>query len=175
MLVPVLIALLLVLAGFLAYVAGRPDSFRVERSAVIRAAPENIFAMVNDLGQWRAWSPYEKKDPAMQRSFSGSAAGLGAVYGWEGNKNVGAGRMEIIESSAPSTIRIQLDFFKPFEGHNVAIFTFLPGPDGTQVSWAMEGRSPFVGKLMGVVFSMDKMIGTDFAVGLDNLKAVAEK
>ena len=170
-----LIVIVVALLAFLAYVAKRPDSFRVERSAVIQAPPDKIFPMVNDLAQWKAWSPYEKKDPAMQRSFSGPAAGLGAVYGWEGNKNVGTGRMEIIESVTPSKIRIQLDFLKPFEGHNVAEFTFVSGEGGTRVTWAMDGPAPFITKLMGVIFNMDKMVGTDFAVGLENLKAVAEK
>ena len=175
MLTSVLIVLALGLTGFLAYVATRPGSLHVERSTLIQAPPEKIFPLVDGLGQWKAWSPYEKKDPAMQRRLSGPLAGVGAAYAWEGNGKVGSGTMEIIESAAPSRIRIQLHFLKPFEGRNVADFSFIPGPEGTRVTWAMDGPSPFISKLMGVIFDMDKMIGNDFADGLQNLKVLAEK
>lgn len=166
--------ILLAIAAFLAYAATRPDTFRVERSMLIMAPPEKIYALVIDLHRWTVWSPYEKKDPAMTRGFSGSEQGLGAVYEWEGNNNVGKGRMEIIKATPPSRIAIKLDFIKPFEGHNVATFTFVPSGDATAVTWAMDGPSKFITKVMGLVFNMDKMIGTDFAVGLANLKAASE-
>jgi Polyketide cyclase / dehydrase and lipid transport len=122
-----------------------------------------------------AWSPYENKDPAMQRSFSGAASGKGAVYGWDGNSNVGSGRMEILDSSAPAKIVIKLDFFKPFEAHNTAEFTMLPQADGTRVNWRMHGPAPFISKLMQVFMNIDHMVGKDFETGLANLKTLAEK
>jgi len=168
-------AVIVVVAGILIYAATKPDSFAVKRSATIKAPPERIFALIEDLHGWGAWSPYENKDPAMKRSFSGAAMGKGAVYEWEGNKNVGQGRMEILEATAPSKIVIKLDFLKPFEGHNTAEFTMSPQGDNTTVTWAMYGPSPYVAKVMGTVINMDRMIGTDFEAGLANLKAVAEK
>ena len=168
-------AVIVVVAGILIYAATKPDSFTVKRSATIKAPPERIFALIEDLHGWGAWSPYENKDPAMKRSFSGAAMGKGAVYEWEGNKNVGQGRMEILEATAPSKIVIKLDFLKPFEGHNTAEFTMSPQGDNTTVTWAMYGPSPYVAKVMGTVINMDRMIGTDFEAGLANLKAVAEK
>jgi hypothetical protein len=174
MLTPVVVVIAIGLICFLAYVTSRPGTLHVERSVVIRAAPDRIYPLVNGLGQWKAWSPYEKKDPAMQRTLSGPESGVGAAYAWQGNNKVGAGTMEIIESSPPARIRIQLHFVKPFEGRTVAEFSFIPGPDGTRVTWAMDGPSPFISKLMGVIFDMDKMIGNDFADGLQNLKTLAE-
>lgn len=171
----VVIIVLVVAAGILIYAATRPDAFRVQRSAAIKAPPEKIYALIADLHAWGAWSPYEKKDPAMKRTFSGAASGKGAVYEWDGNKNVGTGRMEIIEASAPSKVAIKLDFLKPFEGHHTAEFTMVSSADGTTVTWAMYGSSPFMMKVMGTFMNMDRMIGDDFAVGLANLKAVAEK
>ena len=109
------------------------------------------------------------------RFASGAASGKGAVYEWDGNKNVGAGRMEIIESVAPSKVSIKLDFLKPFEGHNIAEFTIVPSGDGNTVTWAMFGPSPLMMKVMGTFMNMDRMIGDDFAAGLANLKAIAEK
>jgi hypothetical protein len=147
----------------------------VQRVLLIKAPPEKIFPHMNDLNAWRAWSPYEKKDPDMKRTLSGAPAGKGAVYEWDGNKNVGAGRMEITESTAPSKILIKLDFLKPFEGHNVATFTLVPKGDMTEVSWAMDGPAPMITKVMSTIMNLDKMIGDDFAVGLQNLKTLAEK
>ena len=169
------LVVVLLIAGVLVYAATRPDDFRVERSVTIKAPPEKIFPLVNDFGQWAAWSPYEKKDPAMKRSFGATTVGKGAVYEWNGNSEVGQGRMEIVEAAPSSKVGIKLDFIKPIEGHNIAEFSFVPQADGTKVAWVIHGPAPFVSKLMGVFLNMDKMIGSDFEVGLANLKSQAEK
>jgi uncharacterized protein YndB with AHSA1/START domain len=169
------VVLAVIVAGVLIYATTRPDSFTVKRTASIKAPPERLFALIGNLHGWSAWSPYEKKDPEMKRTFSGTNQGKGAVYEWDGNKNVGAGRMEIVDATPPSKIVIKLDFLKPFEGHNTAEFTMDPQADGTTVTWAMFGPSSFMFKVMGLFMNMDKMIGDDFAAGLANLKAVAEK
>ncbi|MBX9945394.1 MAG: SRPBCC family protein [Reyranella sp.] len=168
-----IIAVLVV--GVLIYAASKPDSFRVQRSASIKAPPDKIFALINDLRAWNAWSPYEKKDPAMKRTFSGASSGKGAIYEWDGNNQVGKGRMEITETTPPGKILIKLDFIKPFEGHNTAEFTMEPKGDDTVVTWAMYGPAAFMTKLIGIFMNMDAMIGNDFAAGLANLKVVAEK
>ncbi len=167
--------IVVIVAGILIYAATKPNSFTVRRSIEAKALPAKIFALINDLHGWAAWSPYEKKDPDMKRTFSGAPAGKGAVYEWDGNNTVGKGRMEIIEASAPSKVAIKLDFIKPFEGHNTAEFTMEPKGDQTVVTWAMYGPSSYIFKLMGTFMSMDNMIGKDFEVGLVNLKALAEK
>jgi hypothetical protein len=162
-------------AAILFYATTKPDTIRVERTASVKAPPEKIFALIDDFHNWTLWSPYELKDPAMQRSYSGAPSGKGAVYGWDGNKTVGKGRMEITESTPPFKIVIQLDFISPFEGHNIAEFTLVPAGDTTNVSWVMRGPARFITKLMQVFFDMDRMIGNDFAAGLAKLKAIAEK
>ncbi|HEY8069844.1 MAG TPA: SRPBCC family protein [Burkholderiales bacterium] len=171
-LLPVLV---LAIAAVLVYAATRPGTFRVERSAGISAPPEKIFALINDLRLWTSWSPWEGIDPALKRTYRGAASGKGAVYAWEGNNKVGAGRMEILESAPGSRIVIKLDFFKPFEGHNTAEFTLARKDGVTTVNWAMFGPSPYMSKLMGVVINMDRMIGGQFETGLANLKSIAEK
>jgi len=155
--------------------AAKPNTFRVERMVTINAPPEKIFALMNDFRNFGAWSPYEKRDPEMKRSYSGPASGKGAIYAWDGNKNVGSGRMEILESTPPSKIAIQLDFSRPFEAHNHVEFTLEPGDGSTTVGWAMEGPVPFVAKIMHVFINMDRMVGGDFDTGLANLKLIAEK
>jgi hypothetical protein len=171
----VAVVLALAIAVVLILAARKPDIFRVQRATTVKAPPERIFPLINDFHQWGTWSPYETKDPAMKRSYSGADSGKGAVYGWEGNKNVGSGRMEILEAQAPSKIVIKLDFFTPFEGHNTAEFTMLPQGDGTNVTWLMQGPSRFIGKIMHVFINMDRMVGKDFEIGLANLKRLAEK
>jgi uncharacterized protein YndB with AHSA1/START domain len=168
------VVLALALAVVLALALTKPDDFTVARATTIKAPPDKIFPLIDDLHAWNAWSPYEKKDPAMQRTFSGAPRGKGAVYQWSGNGNVGSGRMEIVEST-PQKIVIKLDFITPFEGHNVASFTLAPNADATEVTWSMHGPAPLLSKVMQVFFNMDRMIGDDFAAGLASLKAVAEK
>jgi len=163
------------IVALLVFAATKPDTFHVKRSASIKAPPEKIFPLINDLHRWGAWSPWEKMDPAMKRNFSGAANGKGAVYEWEGNHNVGKGRMEITETSPPSQVVIKLDFIKPFEAHNIAEFMMGSKDDSTNVTWAMHGPTPYMAKVIHVFFSMDSMVGKQFEAGLANLKAIAEK
>lgn len=162
-------------AVILVFALTKPDSFHVERMASIKAPPEKIFPLINDFNNWPKWSPYERRDTAMKKTLSGAANGVGAVYEWDGNSDVGAGRMEITESTPSQKIVIKLDFKRPMEASNVATFTLSPNGDATDVTWAMDGPSPYVAKVMDVVFGFDKMIGGDFQQGLDALKAEAEK
>ena len=169
------IILALAIAIVLILAATKPDTLRVTRAISIEASADRIFPLINDFHQWVVWSPYETKDPAMKRSYDGAQSGKGAVYGWDGDKNVGSGRMEILDASAPSKIVIKLDFFKPFEGHNTAEFTMLPQGDATNVTWTMYGPAVFMSKLMQVFINLDRMIGRDFEAGLANMKKLTEK
>lgn len=168
------IAVVVLIAAILIYATTRPDNFDVQRSTSIKAPPEKIFALISDLHKWDAWSPWEKMDPSMKRTFSGAAAGKGAVYAWAGNNKVGEGRMEIVDTSPPSKVVIKLDFVKPIEGHNTAEFTLEPKGDSTNVTWAMHGPTSYIAKIIGIFASMDKMIGNEFEAGLANMKTAAE-
>ncbi len=174
MLKTIVIVVVVAIIGVLGFAATKPDIFRVERSIVIKAPAEKIFPLINDYPNWAAWSPYEKKDPAMKRTMSGPKSGVGAVYEWDGNSEVGKGRMETTEAS-PSKIALKLDFFEPFESHNTAEFTMEPEGDSTKLTWAMFGPNKYIGKVISVFIDCDKMVGKDFEVGLANLKAIAEK
>lgn len=170
-----LLLALTAIALLLIYAATRPDSFRVQRTAVIKAPASKIFTLINDLKSFNNWNPYEKKDPGVTGRYSGAASGVGAAYAWDGQK-VGRGRMEIIAAEAPSQVTMKLDFEKPFKAQNTAEFTLqAQGDNLTIVTWAMHGPSPYLSKLMGVVINMDTMIGTDFEAGLANLKVLTER
>jgi uncharacterized protein YndB with AHSA1/START domain len=171
----VAIILAVAIAAVLVLAMTKSSTLRVQRSISIQAPPERIFPLISDFHQWLHWSPYERKDPAMKRTYEGAANGKGAVYAWNGDKNVGSGRMEILEASAPQRIVIKLDFFTPFEGHNTAEFTMLPQGDGTHVTWLMHGPARFMTRLIQVFMNLDNMIGKDFEAGLANLKTITEK
>ncbi len=174
-LIIIAVVLAIIIAVILILAATKPDTFRVERTAVVNAPADKVFPLIADFRQWLNWSPWEGRDPALKRSYSGAERGKGAVYAWDGNKNVGSGRMEILEATSPSTVVIQLDFLKPFEAHNTAEFTMLPQGGATSVIWVMQGPAPFMSKVMQVFMNMDRMIGRDFEAGLANLKTMTEK
>ena len=165
----------ILLAALLGFAATRPDTFRVQRTKTVQAPPERVFALIDDFRKWGSWSPYEKLDPTMKRTYSGAAKGKGAVYEWAGKGKAGEGRMEITDTSAPSKVTIQLDFSKPFEGHNIAEFTLEANGGSTSVTWAVGGPQSYVAKVMTIFFSMDRLLGNEFEAGLASLKAIAEK
>jgi len=152
-----------------------PKAFRIERSATIKAPASAVFAQVNDFQNWRAWSPWEKLDPALKRSYDGPVSGTGAKYAWIGNRKVGEGRMTIVESKPGELVRIKLEFFKPFAAVNDAQFSFKPAGDGTAVTWSMTGHNNFLSKAICLFVDMDKMVGGMFEQGLAQMKAVVER
>lgn len=169
------IALAILIAVVLVLAAMRPDTFRVQRSIDINAPADKIFPLINDYRNWGSWSPYEHVDPDMQRTFSGPPSGKGSIYEWRGNKSIGHGRMEILDTAPPSKVVIKLDFFSPFEAHNMAEFTMQPRGSATNVTWAMHGPVPFMAKIIHMFMNMDRMVGGQFQQGLVSMKAVAEK
>lgn len=174
MFLKILGVLVLVGAGIVGYASTRPDDFKVQRSATMKAPAEKVTGEIADFHKWAAWSPWEKLDPNMKRTFEGPASGKGAVYGWEGNKDVGKGRMEILEYVPGSKVTIKLDFLVPFEAHNTTEFTTVAKDGQTEVNWVMSGKQPLLGKVMCLFMSMDKMVGGDFEKGLASLKTVVE-
>ena len=170
-----LIAVAVVVVGFVIAVAMQPSDFKVERSATVRAPAPEAFAQVNDFQNWRKWSPWEKVDPALKRQYEGPKAGTGAVYAWQGNKEVGEGRMTIVESRPGDLVRIKLEFFKPFAATNTAEFRFKPEGDGTAVTWTMTGQNNFLAKAMCMFVNMDRMVGGMFEQGLAQMKTVVER
>ena len=175
MLITIAIVVGILLAGILVIAATKPATFRVQRAQSIQAPPEKIFELINDFHRWVLWSPYEKLDPTMRKTFTGAQSGKGAVYEWAGNSKAGVGRMEITDISPGSRVTIKLDFLKPFEGHNTAEFTLEASGGSTDVTWATFGPQAYLVKIMSVFMSMDNLIGKDFAAGLANLKVIAEK
>ena len=164
-----------VVALLLVFIATRPSTFRVERTARVGAPPAVTFAQIQDLRAWSEWSPWDKMDPNMKRTYEGAPAGEGAVYRWSGNDKVGEGSMTIVETRAPELVAIRLDFVKPFASTNDTRFQLSPEGDGTRVVWSMEGKNDFLGKAFSVFMDMDGMIGKDFEAGLAALDTVASR
>jgi len=168
------IGLVVVLVALLAFIATRPDTFRVERSATIAAPTEVLVAQVSDFHTWAAWSPWEKLDPGMKKTFEGAPGAAGSTYQWVGNNQVGEGKMTLAAVKPGEEVDISLEFIKPFEAKNDCTFAFKPLGEKTQVTWAMSGHNNFMGKAMSAFVNMDQMIGKDFENGLAGLKTVAE-
>ena len=155
--------------------ATKPNSFRVERSIEIAAPAAKIFPYFEDLRQQRLWSPWDQKDPGMKRTYSGAEKGVGAVYAWDGNKEIGAGRQEITSVTPHSKIEANIDFFRPMQVSNHIEYILCPAGNGTNVTWAIYGPMPFMSKIMSIFMSFDKMVGNEFEKGLLQLKGLAEK
>jgi hypothetical protein len=168
------IVILVVIVVALAFVSTRPENFHVERSAQISAPPDVAFSIINDLSRWGRWSPYDKLDPNMKKTFEGPSAGPGAIYIWNGNSQVGEGRLTIVDCKPGELVSMRLEFSRPFKATNQVNFKLAPSEGGTRVNWIMDGKKNFVTKAMSVFMDMDKMVGKDFEQGLANLNTVAQ-
>lgn len=171
----VLLGLAVILVGFLVVALFQPDDFRVSRSASFRAPASAVFAQIDQLQNWNAWSPWAKLDPEAKNTFAGPPGGVGASFAWAGNSKVGEGVMTITESQPNELVRMRLEFFKPFAGTNTTEFVFQPAGDQTTVTWTMAGKNNFVGKCMSLFMDCDEMIGGQFEQGFANLKSIVEK
>ena len=169
----IVIGIVVVLVALIGFVASRPGHYRVERSQEIAAPAEVIFDHVDAYKAWPEWSPWEKQDPAMEKSYEGPDRGVGAMYSWKSAK-VGQGKMTTLESVPGKQVGIELKFIKPYENTTRANFAFEPAGANTKVTWSMDGDSKFMGKLFGMFMDMDSMVGKDFEKGLAQLKTVAE-
>jgi uncharacterized protein YndB with AHSA1/START domain len=170
----VFVLVLAVIAAVLGAAAAKPKTFTVKRATVIAAAPEAIFAYLEDFHRWAVWSPYEDIDPNMKKTFSGAAKGVGAAYAWDGDKKAGAGAMEITEAKAPGKLTLDLTMIRPFPAANRVEFFLTPLEDGTRTAWVMTGPQPFMARVISVFLNMDQLIGRDFEKGLARLKAAVE-
>ncbi len=175
MILRIIIVVTLLIAAVLVFAAMKPQTFHLQRSITIKAPPEKIFTLIDDFHNWSAWEPQDKDAASIQRSYSGPEAGLGAVSEWQGTGSTGKGRMHITESVPNSKVSVAVDFVKPFQAHNINVFTLEPAGDSTTVTWNFEGTNVFVLKLMSIFVSMDRIMGSHFESGLENLKSAAER
>jgi carbon monoxide dehydrogenase subunit G len=175
MLLKIFLGIVIVIASILVFAATKPNTFRVERSIEIEAAPEKVFPLINDFHQWPQWAPQDREDPAMKRTYSGDESGVGAISDWSGMGQTGAGRMTITESEAPVLVTVQADWRRPFVTRNINQFRLEPQGNVTRVTWSMQGKNLYMMKVMGIFVNMDKMMGRHFEDGLANLKSAAEK
>ncbi len=173
MLKNVLLVIAALVVSLMIYAAFKPDSFKVQRTTTIVAAPGKLFPLINNMRAFNTWNPYVRKDPTMPLQYEGGSEGSGAAYSWS-SENAGVGRMEVVESTSPSKVVMRLEFSEPMRAINKVEFTLEPKGDSTRVTWTMTGSMPYLHKLMTIFFSMDKMIGADFEAGLVNLKSIAE-
>jgi carbon monoxide dehydrogenase subunit G len=175
MLKKILAVLAVAIVGVLGFAATRPDSFTVQRSALVKAPPAKLYPLISDLKAFNTWNPFAAQDPTSKITYAGATSGKGAAYTWQGSKS-GEGRMELTDAQEGSKVTYKLDFTKPMEAHNVVEFSLVPQGDTTNVTWAMRGPMPFISKVMTLLFfDMDKTVGGEFEKGLASLKVLAER
>jgi len=169
-------ALLIVVVGIAAVLYGggsllSPEA-TVQRSIVVNAAPQTVYALVAAPRAWKDWSVWTRRDPTMQIEYSGPESGSGAIWAWR-SKSEGDGRMTFTDTTAPSVLGYEL-YFPDFQSTSKGDFHFDAQGPATRVTWTihMMFPSPLM-RWMGLF--VDKMVGKDFDSGLANLKAVAEK
>jgi hypothetical protein len=170
----VLLGVLVLVAAFLAYVAAKPGEFRIERSERIRGSADAVFARVDDLREFNSWNPFAAADPGANIVYPGKTRGAGAVYEWDSQGKSGKGRMTVVESQAARKVVMRLEFLRPIVATNTAVFAISSEGPVTNITWSMTGCSSFLHKLFGTIFSMDKMVGGEFAKGLASLKKLVE-
>lgn len=151
-----------------------PTPYTVTRSAETTASADAVFALVADFHRWTAWSPWERNDPDVERTYGGADSGEGATYGWSGNRKAGRGTMTITEAERPGRVAIDLRFEKPFSAESTVVFTIVETESSTTVDWTMAGHSTGFATLFAKVVPMDKLIGKDFERGLSALIEQAE-
>ncbi len=173
MLRKILIGLIILIGAFAVYVAMQPDELVIERQATINAPPAKVFAQVNELKKWDAWSPWAKIDPNAKMTFEGPAAGKDATFAWSGNDKVGEGRMVIVDSQPDQLVDIKVDFTKPFENTSNSTFAFKPQGEQTVVTWRTSGKQNFIEKAMCIAMNGKKMLGDEMDKGLANLGAIS--
>lgn len=170
----ILFVFLALIGVLLVVIAMQPSDFRVSRSATMAAPQAAVFEQVNDFHKWDAWSPWAKLDPNAKNTFEGPSSGVGSILRWDGNSDVGAGSMTILESDPNERVQIKLDFIRPFEGTSDVEFTFKPEGDQTAVTWSMAGKKNFMAKAIGLVMDCENMVGEQFDQGLSNMKSIVE-
>jgi Polyketide cyclase / dehydrase and lipid transport len=170
----ILVVVFVLIVALVAFISTRPGSFHIERSAQVSAPPGVVFSIINDLHQWGLWSPWDKLDPNMEKTYSGAPVGPGAVYAWTGNSKVGAGRNTLLESKADEFVSMKLEMFRPFACTNQVTFKLVPAEGGTRVSWIMDGKNNFMGKAVSLFMNMDALVGKNFEEGLAKLNTAAQ-
>lgn len=149
------------------------STFTISRSTTVDAPAGTVRSLVEDFRHWRGWSPWEDLDPALRRIYSGAESGVGSRYAWEGNRKAGAGSMEIV-GATPESLRIELEFLKPWKASNDVVFSFAPEGTGTRVTWTMHGAHVGLARVFARLIDVDKLVGRDFEKGLARLKEQAE-
>ncbi len=155
-------------------VACGPDVTHVERTATYAATAQDVYPHLVDLQKFTEWSPWTEMDPNSKVTFSTPSDGLNATYEWEGNDDVGHGKMTVVKLEKNALVTHKLEFFSPWEGVSETSFIVKPEGDKVSVTWTFDQKNDFMGKVMTTFMDMDDMLGPDYEKGLAKLGEKAE-
>lgn len=172
MMLKISLAVAAILVVFLIYVATRPNTFHYEVSDIIDAPVEKVFPFLSDLKKGGEWSPFERVDPNLVKEFVGESDRVGAKLIFKGNKEAGAGSIEITEIALNERVRLRLIMTEPMKAENDIEYSVIDVNGKTKFTWVMSGEVGFLGKLVNVIIDCEKMIVDQFHRGISNLKTV---
>ena len=164
----VLLAAVLLIGGLML-----SPKFKVERSVTVAAPPDKVYALIADPRRWNDWAVWNRRDPAMQITYSGPATGSGAVWAWK-SKTEGDGRMSFTTAEPGKRLGYDL-YFPEFGTTSQGELVMTPDGANTRVSWTMNGDMGKNPLFRWIALNADSMIGKDFEAGLAGLKTLAEK
>jgi len=147
--------------------------FRVSTHTTVQAPPDKIFALVADPRRWKEWSVWNRRDPAMQITYSGPPSGTGAAWAWKSTSE-GDGKMTFTAAEPGRRVAYDL-YFPDFGTTSKGDLTFAADGAGTRVTWTMDGDMGSNLLFRWFALFADGMVRKDFDAGLANLKALAEK
>ncbi|MEJ2052707.1 MAG: SRPBCC family protein [Calditrichaceae bacterium] len=149
-----------------------PETSHVERSIIIYAPTDSVYNVVSDYNYYRAWNPWSRIDPQAKGEISGPLGDIGQKWTWE-SEIIGSGSLTTQKLIPGKYIKSNLVFTSPQAMQSDDIWFFDKAENGTKVTWINEASLDYpVGRYFGLF--MDKMIGTDFEAGLQNLKKLCE-
>ncbi|HVI47757.1 MAG TPA: SRPBCC family protein [Chitinophaga sp.] len=149
-----------------------PSTAVVERTGVINAPLDTVYAHIGDLKAWEQWNPWSRPDTTAKLIFSSPAQGTGAWYSWDGKLN--SGKVTIEDSDPAKGIHYLMDIQRMRPVNGGIELRRTPDGKGTAILWHMEiklGLLPWW-KLRG--FVSDKIYGPSMDTGLTRLSKICE-
>lgn len=165
--------LLVAIIAVTIYVAVQPNQYEFNRSRIIKAPAALLYSKVNNYEKWPEFSPWLEQEPDATLTYGNKTIGLDANYSWNG-EILGEGNMKTVAIEPNKSITQNINFVKPFESSSKINWTFEATPEGTKVTWAMNGKQDFMTKAYTAYSgAIEKTTGPDFERGLFKLDSIS--
>lgn len=174
MLLKILALTFIVFALLFTYAYFQPSAYTISRSIIINASPEALFPYINSAQLSFSWMPWKDMDNQIEMTYDGPNEGVGSKGSWKSKGKMGVGESTIIESIPNKSTQIKIIYTEPFEMNQISDMTLIPVVNGTKVQWGVKGNNNAIGRFFCLFSNLDKMVGTNFELGLEKLKSLIE-